>query len=123
MSTHYEERTGDLVVSVVRDRYKDNEKAEILITKTEALTAEASMAMLLIERWGLVAAEIDGEDTSGRQKIRRLVPKELVDQACDTAKIAFESFRERGWVAKLPTLTEAKAIVARDEDAHPETSK
>lgn len=58
----------------------------------------ASTACEMIERWGMVAAVCDGEDSTGRQKMRNLTPKELVEFACETAKELYEQFETRGWL-------------------------
>lgn len=40
--------------------------------ETEMLTLEARIALSFMEKWALVAAEPDGEDSSGRAKMRRM---------------------------------------------------
>lgn len=86
-----------------------NDEIEILLTTTEAPNPEAQFAMEMIERWGIVAAKDNGEDSSGRQKLTKLPIPELVQEACDTSQQAFEEFRKRGWMTAVPTPEEAKA--------------
>jgi hypothetical protein len=82
-----------------------------LIHHVMAVQAPGRMAALLIERWGIVACELDGEDSSGRAKLRRMTVSELVTTACDTADAAWNEFESRGWLlaVPLPTKREAKA--------------
>lgn len=73
-----------------------------VIHGTKALQGTARLAATLIERWGLVAAEVEGEDSAGRAKIRRLTPDELVRDACNTAEAAWDEFEKRGWLLDIP---------------------
>lgn len=84
---------------------------EVTLNALEAFDSEARMAAALIERWGCAAASPDGEDSAGRAKLRKLTPTELVNEACETAKIALEEFRRRGWMLKLPTRAEAVKLI------------
>lgn len=63
---------------------------------------EAAFAMHCIERWAMVAAEQDGEDSAGRTRLRRMTPDEIVSHACDCADKAFAAFQERGWLVDVP---------------------
>ena len=60
----------------------------------EIESIEATFISDLILKWGMVAAIEDGEDSSGRSKIRLQTPQELVDRAFETAKIVFERFKK-----------------------------
>ena len=62
----------------------------------------ARMAGALIQRWGMVAAITDGEDSAGRSKLRLMTVPELVARACDTAAAALAAFSERGWLVDVP---------------------
>jgi len=75
---------------------------EVLQQKTHYLEAKGQMATALIERWGLVAAEDGGEDGASRAKLRLMTPEEVVQRACDTAHLAIESFKSRGWLHEVP---------------------
>ena len=83
-------------------------QVEVRSEFSELLDIEANLAVALIERWGLVAWQPDGEDTAGRQKLRKSTPLELVTEACDTAAVAYSEFRRRGWVT--PALTQSEAV-------------
>ena len=58
--------------------------------------ARATFAMQCIERWAMVAAQPDGEDSAGRAKLRRLTAIEIVNHACECTAAAFAQFEERG---------------------------
>lgn len=77
-------------------------KEEVSISKTEVHSDEANLAFSLIERWGMVAAQADGEDAAGRQKLRLMTPEELVERAFITAHLAFEESRARELALDLP---------------------
>ena len=86
-------------------------KPEIKAWETELPNVEARLALALIEKWGMVAGEADGEDTAGRQKIRLQSPEELVERACKTAQLAFARLRKEGWISVSPTFEEADKIM------------
>lgn len=62
----------------------------------EMLDQQGRFALDCIERWSLVAAIPDGEDSAGRQRLRLATPEELVDRSFTTAKLAFERARQEG---------------------------
>lgn len=62
----------------------------------------AVFAMAIIERWALVAAEPDGEDSAGRQKLKMPEPDKLVERAVQIADGAYEAFALKGWLHELP---------------------
>lgn len=74
--------------------------------ETEMLTLEARMALSFMERWAMVAAEPDGEDSAGRTKLRRMTVDEISTHACETAQKAMANFRALGWVKDIPTAQE-----------------
>ncbi len=77
-------------------------KEQPVLYSSEMPEPEATFAMQMLERWGMVAAMDDGEDSAGRQKIRVATPEELVWRACTVAEVAFAEFDRRGWMLKLP---------------------
>jgi hypothetical protein len=58
----------------------------------------AILAAQLVEVGFNRAETPDGEDKSGRQKMRRLNPQELVAQSCETAALLFKEFNVRNWI-------------------------
>jgi len=75
-----------MIKSSLVDKYEV--KKMVMIHQTELLEDEARLAMTMMEKWGMVAAIEDGEDTAGRQKLRLLTPEELVYRSFETAKLA-----------------------------------
>lgn len=62
----------------------------------------ANMAFALIERWGMVAATPDGEDSAGRQKFRLQTSDELVARAFTVATDAVRYALSLGYMRALP---------------------
>ena len=73
--------------------------------------------MALIERWGMVAAMSDGEDSAGRQRLRLATPEELVSRAADITNLAFDVMDSVGWTAKTPSVEE---LIAAEEKVRDE---
>lgn len=84
-----------------------------MLFRTEAPDEIATLATILIEKWGLVAAMPDGEDTAGRAKLRLPTPDELVNRAFDIAAKTYEVARARGLLISVPDLNE----INRESDA------
>ena len=103
MATKYD------VISKKIDRYDTGREPHCTVYNLEFESREARFAMACIERWGMVAGEIDGEDSAGRSKLRRLSVEEVVTGACDTAHRAYEEFEKRGWLIPLPGYEEIRA--------------
>lgn len=102
MATKYD------IISRKRSRYDVEKEPACQILNRQFETMEARFAMACIERWGMVAAEVDGEDSAGRSKLRRLTVEEIVTHACDTAQCAYEEFETRGWILSLPGYEEIR---------------
>lgn len=76
----------------------------------------AHLATTLIERWGLVTGREDGEDSAGRQKLRRERPEEIVERAFDIAEEVFRVARARGHLVAMPDLNELNAELDAESD-------
>ena len=90
---------------------------EVGLHERYKLDGRARFAAACIERWGLVVAEDNGEDSAGRAKVRRATPEEVVDAACDCAERAFTAFAERGWLVPVPSI---ESMFDQIEDAENE---
>lgn len=88
---------------------------KVLTHENEYPNFEARFAMSLVERWGLVMADVDGEDSQGRQKAKLMAVDDVVARACETAKVLVAALEERGWMVKGPSLEECEEI-ARKKD-------
>ena len=85
----------------VGDKY-DNMRNEVALSESVHANFEARFAMVLMEKWGMVNAEPDGEDSAGRARLRPATPKEVVNRACELSSLAMDEFRARDWIVDLP---------------------
>lgn len=86
------------------------------VHQTEIPNFEARLTASIVERWALVAAWPDGEDSAGRQRLRLPTPKELATRAADIAAETYAQLAERGWMEEIPGPEEAaKAFDAAAE--------
>ena len=98
----------------------------IITHETESPNIEARLALVLVERWGLVAAKDEGEDAAGRSKVVLLNPEEVVSRACITAELLVAALRARSWMIPVPEWDEARRQaresyereIEEDETAH-----
>ena len=88
-------REDDNFIVVKKDMYGD---VQMMVLEKKHNNQKARFAMALMEKWGMVTGEVDGEDSAGRQKARRMTPDEVATYACDLAAAAFGHFEERGWL-------------------------
>jgi hypothetical protein len=91
----------------VDEKYRNSRK-EIVIHDEEHLTTEARVAISLVEKWGMIYANIEGEDSSGRQKFETASVSEVVKRACDMTESLFDEMRKRNWVPIMPNPFESK---------------
>src|SRR6185312_692836 len=89
----------------VAKQYEDLPR--LVVHEVEHPNFEARLAVNLLEKWGMVAAETDGEDSAGRAKLRLSTPKELAERACNVAA----EIRTRGWFVSAPTWAEMEAEI------------
>lgn len=78
----------------------------LIVHDTETAEYEAQAAFQLIERFGSVAAVPDGEDSSGRQRLRLQTPEELVERCFTIARLFMAEARRRNLVHILPDIAE-----------------
>ena len=69
------------------------------------LNTKACTAADFINKWGMVAGTADGEDSSGRSKLRLLTEAELVARAIKTTELLFADFEQLGWIEDCPHPT------------------
>jgi hypothetical protein len=100
----------------VKQRYGDE---RYMIHNTTQPDLRATLALQFAERWAMVAAEADGEDSAGRQKMRRLEPGELAQHACDCVTALFLQFEDRKWLLKVPSFDEVMASLNEQEEQPP----
>ena len=76
----------------------------------------AKFAMQCVERWAMVAATPEGEDSAGRAMLRRLTPDELVEHAMNVSEKLCDAMSDRGWFVEIPSLEESKDFLKQVED-------
>jgi hypothetical protein len=86
------------------NREEKFDQPQVVLHNTEELEKEACLALALIERWGMVAGIPDGEDSSGRSKLRLSTPEELTERAFECAKLAFDKARYKGLMHEVGSL-------------------
>ena len=70
----------------------------VMISDNEHFEKEAVVAVEFMTKWGCVAAAPEGEDSSGRAKLRLMTEKELVDRSFMEARLFMEGARERNLI-------------------------
>lgn len=101
-------------IKVYKTKY--SKRPEIIVHNTEHLSPEGAFMMALVERWGMIMAEDDGEDSAGRQKARIMTVEELVTRAADIAELAFKTVRDKGLTVSAPTVAEIDATEPDDDE-------
>ena len=101
---------------VHKNQYSSEVKSpSVSLHETEYLNLRAKFAMDLIARWGMVVASPDGEDTSGRAKLKLEKEKDVVKRASKMTALAFSEFEKNNWVTHLPTLETMNEMVKNKE--------
>lgn len=85
----------------IRSRYGEH---EYVLHEHMQLDTQARIVIDLVTRWGLVAATPDGEDSTGRAKLRLATPEELVDRAMKTTDLLVEALKKGDHILMLPEL-------------------
>lgn len=93
-------------LDIVRTEGYSNKNYSFMDHKKEMPKLEASIAIELVNKWGMVAGKPDGEDSSGRAKLALLSPAEVVDRAVQTSEMLVNEFRRLGWLDKMPSAEE-----------------
>ena len=93
--------------SRIANRYNTN---NIVLHESEHFEQEAKIVIDLVTRWGMVAAIEDGEDSAGRQKLRLMLPVELVARAFETADLVMVLARSRGLVHIGPSMEDLEKL-------------
>jgi hypothetical protein len=103
---------------IVSDKYsrKNDIHPEIAIHDKNTPDFRARLATQLVERWGLIASGVTGQENSaGHQNVRLMTPGEVVERACDTAELLVNELHKRGWMTPIPGYTEAVDMLAAQE--------
>ncbi len=106
----------DYEVKAIRDSYGPGIPARAVIHARQAASDEAKFMMAIIERWAMVAATPDGEDSAGRAKLGHLPIEDMVVRAADIAERTFKEITSRGWLIQIPSLAQCEEDVKERED-------
>jgi hypothetical protein len=66
------------------------------------------MALEIAKTCGMATAVEDDEDSTGRQKMRLLTPREVAVRATNIAGIMYDEFALRGWLGELPAIPDSE---------------
>ena len=86
-----------------------------IIAKVLDLTAR--VAISLVERWGTVAGNPDGEDSSGRSKLRLMTSQELCDRSVASADLIVQALKKRGNIMVGKSMAESKEEIKKLSEA------
>lgn len=100
-------------VEIVWDKYREGQKAHHRAIPNYT----AKLAEQIVNHCALIAAQVDGEDTAGRQKLKLMEPADVAKRACDIAENMVAIFDARGWVIEFPPMPAEEA--EKQSDANP----
>ncbi len=96
-------------IDVARNRFeRESQSPDLQVLETEYLKPEMRFALGILERWAMVSAEPNGEDSAGRQCLKLMDEKVLVDRAFKIPRLAFAYGRSNGLTVVLPTMEEMR---------------
>lgn len=102
--------------------YATREKYDFPVTimqhGTYHINPIAEFALRCIERWAVVAAIPEGEDSEGRQKLGMMPPNQVVSHAFACAEEAFRVIEERGHRLCVDSYTKLVDDVKNMEDSN-----
>lgn len=96
------------VKATVFDRYGKNRDLSHRLEMSHAVGPIGDIAIKFAMEWGKLAFAEDGEDSTGRQKTRRLNVKEVVQDSIEAAELIFAELFARGHMVELPPLETEK---------------
>lgn len=88
----------------------------MLIDRCEIPLPEAQLAEQILLRMCLACGEVDGEDSAGRQKGRRLQAGEMVSMAFDISESYFKEARKRELIEAIPSPEEREDMLKEAEN-------
>lgn len=103
-------------IKVLKSQWTKEKEPHVMAHNTEILTPQADFARDLIARWGMVSALDDGEDSSGRHKLKLMPPHEVVSRAIETSDLMYKAFADNNMLIQVPTLDEMQKIADKAED-------
>lgn len=99
----------DIVVDNTGLSWRDSH-ARVLSLQRTAFSMKGDMAWDLMKRFSVIAADLEGEDSTGRAQYGLLDPAQVVVRACEIAEQAWSEFESRGWLQELPAPEKLPAV-------------
>lgn len=96
---------------IATDEYRSNRQINGFVHARKLTLPRAEFALKLVERWGMVMAEVDGEDSAGRAKLRTLTADEVVSRAVAAADAVYAEIERRGWMVDLPSYADVQSAL------------
>ena len=75
---------------------------EPVIYRTTALSLTAEIALRILEKFAIVTAEPDGEDSVGRQKSKLMDPQHVVDRSFELAEAFMHQAEPGNYLVDVP---------------------
>lgn len=94
--------------NIYKTKFHNQSDVSFAVHETEHLTIRAKICLELIQRWGLIAGEDGGEDSTGRAKIKTQDPSKVVARAIAITQEFFVQTHSRGWIHELPSMEDAR---------------
>ena len=89
-------------IKIEKERY-DNKPVQT-VNDTDYFGTKSKIVVQLISRWGMISCIEDGEDSSGRAKVRLATEEELVKRAFKIADLMFNELEMRDWLVQTNTF-------------------
>jgi len=81
------------------------------------LEARAGLALMFIERFGVIGTKTEGEDTAGRAKLELQSPTELVERCFQMADAFIERAEQRGEIRSASEEVEKAKLASAKKRA------
>ena len=87
---------------VTKEKYEDEPNQKV--NDTDYFGNKSRIIVEMISRWGMVAGIPDGEDSSGRSKLRLSTEEELVNRAFKISDLMFNELELRDLMIQTSTF-------------------
>jgi hypothetical protein len=96
---------------------------EVTFESRFTVNHKAQFAMELMRTNSILLGKEDGEDSTGRAKLKQASPAEIVDRAVRIADLAFDAFAEHGWLHNVTKFEDVLDAVDKYQEAEKELEK
>ena len=84
------------------NKYDIYNSSSVITYKLKIPNRKAELAIELMGRIGMATGIEDGEDSTGRSKIKLLPSADVVKRAIEIADMAIDEMDKRGWYLEIP---------------------